>query len=462
MLNLNYSLRLLLLLLLLATGLTPALSAQTATTGFSDIRPKENNPLSRFGLGDPLQQYRAAQRGMGGLSATYQDAYHINIVNPASLASLQATSFEVGLYGRGNQLSDSNSEVTTYQGNLSYLSLAFPLRNPINLSLDRQLTSWNGGMAFSLAPTSLVGYDLVLRSPVDQNPNRVTSNQLRGDGGTYRFSWSTGLRYGGLSGGVNVDYNFGKITNSRLVVFDSIPEALGTEFLEDYSVGGFSFGYGVQYAYSFKDVDERGEQVANGKRIIVGAFGDIGSNIESESSSVFRRFSPNGVLLIPDTLASESESLGVVTLPASFTLGVAFEDANRLYVGVEYGTTSASAFRNDADPFQLQDARSFAAGVQYIPNASSYNNYRTRIRYRLGIRLAEDPRSVDGMQARRNAITLGFGLPIRLPRQQVSFFDIALEFGKFGVPDVIDQNYAQLTLGFSLNDNTWFFKRKLN
>ncbi|TXF88487.1 hypothetical protein FUA23_14470 [Neolewinella aurantiaca] len=447
-----------LLLLLLCGGFSNV--AQSQVSNASDIRPKLNSPLSRFGLGNPVDQFYAAQAGMGGLMSTYQDAFHLNIQNPATLASLQSTSFEVGGYGRSANLSDRNSSVNTWQGNLRYISLGFPLRNPISLNLARQQNIWNGGMAFSLIPTSDVGYDLQID---DDDPDfGETSNTLKGTGGTYRFSWSTALRYKYLSGGLNVNYNFGKITNSRVVTFNDIEEALASEFVEDVAIKGFSLGYGLQYAYNFKDLDKNGEMRPNGKRIIIGVNGSIGNEIRTDASLLFRRFSPTGQLAVQDTLNSATSQEGTLKLPTSYTVGLAYEKINKIYVGVEYGSTSNSEYLNTSSPETLLDANRFAFGIQYIPNANSYNKFTQRIRYRAGLRLEEDGRSVDGVQARRNAATIGLGLPFRLPRQQISFVDLALEIGKFGVPDILDENYIQFTLGFSLNDNSWFFKRKLN
>ena len=444
--------------LLLAGGL----GAQTVSTSdFVDIRPKQNSPLSRFGLGDPIDQVHAAAAGMGALQATYQDAYHLNLLNPASLASLQATSFEIGLYARNSQLSDANSSANAWQGNIRYLALGFPLRNPVNLSLDRLLNSWNGGMAFSLAPTTLVGYDLELKGNTDSELG-PTSNRLRGTGGAYRFSWSTALRYRGLSGGVNVNYNFGKITNSRILSFDSIPEALATEFLEEFSISGFNLGYGLQYAFNFTEAGDEGNRVPTGKRIIVGVNGTLGGTVDTEASLLSRRFSPSDQVIVRDTLAAEEGIAGLADLPGSYTLGLAYEDVNRFFIGAEYGRTGYGSYTNDAQPDELLDVTRMAFGVQYIPNANSYNRFWERVRYRAGLRLEDDPRAIDGEQARRNAVTVGVGLPIRLPRQQISFLDLAVEYGKFGVPEVLDETYVQFTLGFSLNDNSWFFKRKLN
>jgi hypothetical protein len=431
-----------------------------AQGGFGDIQPKLNSPLSRFGIGNPVDQFFASQAGMGGLRTTYQDGFHLNIENPASLANLQSTSFEIGGYGRSATLSDRSSSADTWQGNLRYIALGFPLRNPISLNLDRQQNIWNAGMAFSLQPTSDVGYDLEVEA--NDEVFGKTSNILRGNGSAYRFAWSTGFRYKYLSGGVNVRYNFGKLTNSRVVVFDDLPEALASELVEDVAISGFNFGYGLQYAYNFKKANKDGEMVPNGKRLLFGVNGNLGADVDTDASLLFRRFSPIGLSSLQDTLVSETEKAGTLTLPASYSLGIAYEEVNRLYVGVEYGSTQNSNYRNTSQPETLLDSRRVAFGLQFIPDADSYNSLFKRIRYRAGLRLEQDGRSIEGVQARRNAVTLGFGLPFRLPRQQISFVDLAVEFGKFGVPNIIDENYIQFTMGFSLNDNSWFFKRKLN
>jgi hypothetical protein len=141
---------------------------------------------------------------------------------------------------------------------------------------------------------------------------------------------------------------------------------------------------------------------------------------------------------------------------------VAYDDFNRLFVGVEYGRTAFSDYFNDAQPGTLEDISRMALGIQFIPDYDSYNDYWKRVRYRLGARLEDDPRQIDGAQARRNAVTVGAGFPIRSARGQISFIDLAVEYGKFGIPDVIDETYVQFTLGFALNDNSWFYKRKLN
>jgi hypothetical protein len=59
-------------------------------------------------------------------------------------------------------------------------------------------------------------------------------------------------------------------------------------------------------------------------------------------------------------------------------------------------------------------------------------------------------------------VTLGIGLPIIRPRQTTSYVNMALELGRFGAQGSIQSTYVQFSFGISLNDNSWFFKRKFN
>ena len=97
-----------------------------------------------------------------------------------------------------------------------------------------------------------------------------------------------------------------------------------------------------------------------------------------------------------------------------------------------------------------------------VQNYSSYNKFWQRVRYRIGAFTGTDPRSIDGQQLEEVGVTFGFGLPITLPRRQVSFINIALEFGRRGANTALQETYGEFTVGFTLNDNSWFRKRKFN
>lgn len=422
----------------------------------SNIRPKINSPLSRYGLGDLVDPYFVASAGMGGLSATWQDPYHLNFVNPAALASLQATAFEGGLYAQYSNLKGKEASDQLWGGNLRYLALGFPLKNPINRALDRQSNDWGVGMGFQLAPLTQVGYDINVAIS-DPDLGRVT-NTLKGAGGAYRLQWGNAVRYKNLSVGANLGYLFGELTNSRLVTFDSLSYSLETEFSDQINLRGFGLEGGAQYVYDFKKTNAKGEIAPSGERIIVGVYGTAPSDFTTQVNKYYRRFYAS----VSDTLTYESAEKGTGSLPGSITAGLAYQKLNKFLIGLEYNQTGWGDYTNSSKDESLADTWRVTLGAEYIPNYISYNNYWSRMRYRLGFYYGTDPRSIGTEQVTRYALTLGTGFPIVLPRQQVSFMNTALEIGRFGVPDVLQETFVKLSVGFTLNDNSWFFKRKFN
>ena len=62
-------------------------------------QPKNNSPYSRFGVGDILNQNFANLRATPGFTNAYNNAYHLNLQNPASLGFMQMAAFDFGVYG---------------------------------------------------------------------------------------------------------------------------------------------------------------------------------------------------------------------------------------------------------------------------------------------------------------------------------------------------------------------------
>jgi hypothetical protein len=131
-------------------------------------------------------------------------------------------------------------------------------------------------------------------------------------------------------------------------------------------------------------------------------------------------------------------------------------------MGIEYGREFWSQYENEARPENLSDSWNLRFGAEYIPDMGSYNSYFKKVRYRLGGFYQSDPRTFEVGQLKQYALTIGMGFPIIRPRQQTSFVNFAVEVGRFGHEDLIQESYIKMGLGFTLNDNTWFFKRKFN
>jgi hypothetical protein len=420
-------------------------------------QPKDNSPYSRMGIGDLTSQAYTANLGWGGISAAYNDPYQTNALNPASLGYLQATSYEFGFNASYTQMAQGDRTANAWSGNLKTISLAFPVFNPINAAQERVDRKMKWGMQFGVSPYSSVGYSIQSVDDIDQIGS--VDNRFTGEGGTYRLNWGNGFNINNFAFGINVNRYIGNINNTKLINLPTLNNTYINSFVDDFSVRSWQIGGGFQYTLNLKKETEDGEKKNTGNKFILGAYGNVGSNVKFNVSQLYT--STN--LLYPtsaiDTLIYSQNEIIESNLPASYTVGFIYQKSSKLRLGLDFSQTFWSEFVNPLRSENLSDANRINGGIEYTPDANSYNSFAKRVRYRAGFVFENDYRVID-TNLRNIGITLGVGLPIRLPRQQVSAVNLSLELGQFGNPDQIMENYAKLNIGFTLNDNLWFFKRK--
>ena len=83
-------------------GSLGALAQTTASSGTNTSNPlseRENNPYSKYGIGELWDGNNAVLKGMGSITSAYENPYQINSDNPASYAFLQRVTFEAGATG---------------------------------------------------------------------------------------------------------------------------------------------------------------------------------------------------------------------------------------------------------------------------------------------------------------------------------------------------------------------------
>ena len=438
----------------------PLLVLLFLVVGLSEVwaQPKTNSPLSILGIGDYLPQNYAPMAGIGGLTAAYSDPYNLNVHNPASLSRLMATTFAAGVYSQVNGWSGDNqgTENRVWAGNLSYLGLGFPLKNPVNEVLDRKKSPIRLGMSFSLAPYTSVGYQLVDYEYQEQTDS-IRYN-FTGDGSTYRLTWGNSIKYKDVSFGVNLGYLFGTTTFRRQATFDNVSNSYVSRYNNELSLKGFLWSAGVLYDYHFKVKNDKGDMVNSGKKITFGFYGNSNTSFSTNSTEEIIR----GGLTV-DTFLNNANVEQKGVLPAEWAFGIMYEHAFKFRFGADVKFSNWSKFEIGDTKETLKNSFRVALGGEYIPDHVSYNSYVKKIRYRIGIYYNKDPRFVgDFGQYKDYGLSIGFGLPLILPRQQTSFINLAVEAGKQGIDNYYSSNYARISLGFTLNDNRWFFKRKFN
>jgi hypothetical protein len=422
-------------------------------------QPKSNSPYSRYGLGDLSNPYLIQHTSMGGVSCAYSDPLHLNANNPAALSALDLTAYEGGLFVKRSKYQSANQKASATGGNLSYLALGFTLHNVVNATLEKTKPKYRIGMGLFLEPVSTIGYDI--RTTDSVSSDQIIVNQFQGDGGFYRFKYGVGVKKKHTSAGAFLGWQFGKATYENTSLFDTLP-AYQNNFRDELRMHGFVYSVGVQHEVILARLENNKEiptrwltfgLTANGTK-------EIGINA-TEIKIRSRGRNANGSAYIdPDTLVFIEGSEKRLTLPASVTFGVMYTKLNKLRIGADFGYSAWSKYNNDLRPDTLQNALSISGGIEYTPDHSSYNSYIKRVRYRFGAYYRQDPRVVNREQVTDLGITLGFGLPLVLPRQQTSAIHLALELGQIGSGTPIKENYFRISAAYTLNDNSWFYKRR--
>lgn len=418
-------------------------------------QPKDNSPYSRLGLGEEVSHAMSAA-GFGGLSAAYADPFHVNVQNPASYGWLAASTFEIGAYGERSKIKTDERSATVLTGNLSHLALAFPMRNSLNDVLDNKKRNFFWGMNLALLPNTAIGYDIQTEEVLGGISDSIL-NVFQGTGGTSKLVWGNGVRYKNFSAGVNIDYIFGQLESKRVVLIQDIGPSYVNEFNDNISVRSLQLTFGFQYKLDLNKKENADGRYTSDESIIIGLYGNPKSSLKTRSTIQRIGINDNLRPIVIDTIVNDQDVKMGGTLPSEWTLGFVYQKNNKWRIGAEYTYGGWSKYDNEAKPETLFDSNRFAIGAEYSPDATSYNNYLKRVRYRAGIFYRSDPRLDDLSQY---ALTFGFGLPLILPRGKTSFVNLAFEAGRYHTGNQINENYMKMSLGFTLNDGTWFYKRK--
>ena len=143
------------------------LAALLVTIGAAAQRSSTLSPYSQFGMGQLAEQSLGAGRGMAGLGYGMRSGRQINMMNPASYASVDSLTmlFDVGLSGRISNMKENDRKVNAHTGNFDYAVASFRLRPHV-------------GLAVGMVPFSRMGY-----SYSTENKLTSTSESYGGEGG---------------------------------------------------------------------------------------------------------------------------------------------------------------------------------------------------------------------------------------------------------------------------------------
>ncbi|RZL15161.1 MAG: hypothetical protein EOO89_14395 [Pedobacter sp.] len=405
------------------------------------------SPYSRYGLGNIKGSLLPQFRAMGGIStAVYKpNGYsNINIQNPASYASIDLTTLDMGMSGGFMELRNSNGKETSFNSTLSHVAMAFPV------------VKSKSALSIGILPYSELGYEFSANerySPTDTN----TYNALyTGEGGLTKAYVGFGQQIGDYFRiGANVEYLFGNLQENGSIEIQSFPSINNRRQTKN-SVGGVSFSYGAQYEIP----------LSTRKRITLGYSGSSPSSINTKRSFLVTQYLRSALgeeQAAFDTLQMVENNASKLNLPLVHNFGITIQRDNNWLIGADYRMGKWSELSIDGANQGLEDSWGFSAGAQITPDITSIGSYFERIDYRVGFQYDKTYIRMNDQDIKQMAVTFGFGLPLAKSRSSFYKLNFTTELGRRGMISngLIQENYINFHLGFTLND-TWFRRFKLD
>jgi hypothetical protein len=396
-----------------------------------------NSPYTRYGYGDISETNSGEQRALGGVAIGSRSHSYINTVNPASYSAVDSMTFmfDIGTSALSSRFSDANKSVHTFNANLEYLTMQFPLSK---------------GMGFSagLLPYSFAGYNMY---NIDSIPNPeggsvYTAKNFTGNGGFSQVYMGLSKKIGKhISLGANVYYMYGSVNNTRSlrILGSTTDSTLQTNSIK---ASDFRLRYGIQY---FNTFDKKHD-------VSLGLIYEHSAKLNGDFSQITA-----GVL--SDTTINNYQ----FELPTVFGIGVNYTYDNRISIGLDYSLqkwASTKYFWNpttSTNAENLNDRSKLSLGIEYTPKPLG-RKFSDRIHYRVGSNISNAYYNVPGVTLPKNyGLSFGIGLPLYNKfTQTVSTLNASIEYGKVGSSTNLREDYFKFTMNLVFNEH-WFFKRKL-
>lgn len=373
-------------------------------------------PYSMLGLGEIESRDYGRTAGMANIGIGMRDYNYLNPQNPASISSLDTSSFifDVSLAGKYSMFNQRGKTEHTVNGNVKKISLGFSA-----------LPRW--GLSFGLKPFSDVGYQIYSAEPVEGTAG-TKDVYMEGSGGLYELYVSNGFRIlKNLSVGVNSMYVSGVVKqvenqSETMVEKESRTSQFYNRFGVQYHTGQLTVG--AAYGYRQKLL------MKNKKRLYDGSY-NLQDEVNDRSKSQF----------IPETI------------------GVGFSYKNRKYIwGADYQYQKWSGLASGVNSVKIVDSYRINAGVAYNLNNERYYLVRNQGQLQAGASLAKSYVQISGKNAYNYAVTAGYSFPAL---RGEAYINLGLEYGNtFAAPtNYIKESYFIITLNCTFTER--LFKVKL-
>jgi hypothetical protein len=391
---------------------------------------------SSFGVGEVNWGGYSHNAASGGLGISYNNKFFLNNINPALVASNYEAIFQLETSFDSRTYTNGQTQYSSFTGGFKDFGFSLPIK----------YGKWN--LALGLSPYTSVNYSLF-------ETDQTTSSQLDGSGGIDQVYVTNAFRIGeNLMVGVKGSFLFGTILRE---IEYTILEGEGTTFgstvyNERRSFSDFTGNVGLNYSFKVGEL----------KKLNLGAFYNLETNVRSRNLTKFESRSANGNTTSSDTLVANVDSQ--ITIPHRLGLGISIEKKDRYMFGLDLQAQPWGNYVNEAGikGQEYQNSFRIALGGEFTPNNQD-SKALSRFTYRFGVHFEKTPYFVNSQEVNDFGINFGMSLPLNA-FWGVSNINFGATIGRRGnvLDGLIRENYLKLNLGFSLQDQTWFVRQKYN
>ena len=406
----------------------------------STAKADVNTPYSMYGYGVIGERATSMQRQMGGIGYALQSGRQINVMNPASYASIDSLTFlwDMGANMNMQWSKDSSGKTHGYGGGLDYVTMEFPLSKYM-------------GMSIGMVPLTQVGYSF-------GDDIKYGARQNQGSGGITEAYAGVSGKIKGLSLGVNVSYDFGTIQNDVYATPIYGPQASGSQslFEQVMRIRDWNIVAGVQYR----------QPINRYNFLTLGATYSPKKSFHGDTWLTLQDLTSDSR---PDTVASTGMK-GKYYSPQSFGVGVAYthEKVHRIIVEADFtlqqwSDAPFSSLKDESgqvvfEGMKFSDRRKIAVGGEYTHNVRG--SYLERMPWRLGAFYTDDYLKIDGNRMREYGVSLGTGFTAPGAKTMINF-GLEWRHRQTSPVNLLTENYFNIMVGVNFNE-VWFFKRKIN
>ncbi|MBB1138393.1 hypothetical protein [Myroides sp. WP-1] len=397
------------------------------------------SPYSYYGIGDLGYHGTNEYKAMGG-NSVYSDSLHLNLMNPAAISQLKATTLSIGSTSKFYNFKSNDNSDNIKRQSLDYFALGLPI--------NRKTT-----VVFGLQPYSNTGYKI--ERELTNDLGQKTQSQLEGKGGINRVFLGTGYEINKkIQVGVQASYYFGNTDHTTLLSMVDAGDGFGlisrTNETRRIDYKGYEIRGAVQYQGKYKDYDWQANLTYSPE-----------TKLTADNLTNLRLLNSTGAIIDSKEIFNASTKL---TKPQELALGAGIGKHLKWFVSGQFTyieNSKLSTSWNTSQYSQFEDTKRYSVGGFYIPKYNSFTSYFDRVVYRAGFRYENTGLVLKNESINDYAFSVGAGLP--LFGRTLSNINIGLEYGSRGTKNsgLIKENYFNLSIGLSLND-FWFLKRKFD